>query len=302
MKNKFLSVIFFLIFFNVWCFAAEQPVIAVIKSMDIAPYNDALEGFNETLKKRKVSFELKEFDLKEEDVIKKIKSIKPDLILTIGPYSTRIVSKEIKNIPIIFSVILDIDQNYLKAKNITGASVRMPPKIQFENLKTIIPKVKRIGVIYNPKENEHIISKAKIVARGMGIILKTYPVKSTKEVPNVEEMGIDALWLIPDTIVCYRAIIKYILLSSLKHKIPVMGISPSYARAGALLALSCDYEDIGRQSGEISIRILNEESPADIPISAPRKTKLYLNQLVADRLGIKIPRKIIGAAAEVFGK
>ncbi len=136
----------------------------------------------------------------------------------------------------------------------------------------------------------------------MGLILKTFPVKSAKEIPEIKEMKIDALWLIPDLVVCQPTVIGHILRSSLKHKIPVMGVSQSYVKAGALLALSCDYEDIGRQSGEIALRILNGESLVDIPVSVARKTKLYLNLAVAERLRIKIPRDIIKRAEEVFGK
>jgi putative ABC transport system substrate-binding protein len=81
-----------------------------------------------------------------------------------------------------------------------------------------------------------------------------------------------------------------------------MGISPSYARAGALIALSCDYRDIGNQAGEISVRILKGERCSAIKVAPPRKVKLFLNIAVADRLGVKIPKKILREAEEVFGQ
>ncbi|MEW6558498.1 MAG: ABC transporter substrate-binding protein, partial [Elusimicrobiota bacterium] len=229
----------------------------------------------------------------------------PDLILTIGTSATKLVSEKIKDIPIIFSMIIDPEGVGLKSKNLTGSPLDIPIRLQFENLRTIIPKVRRIGVIYNPKENESIIQKAIETASDMGFVLKTYQVESTEDIqkiPKMEEMNIDVLWLVTDTIVCQLAIIKQILYSCLKNKIPVMGISSSYVKAGALLALSCDYEDIGRQSGEIAEKILNGKDLSTIQVSVPRKTKLYLNISVADRLGIKIPKEIIEKAEEVFGK
>jgi putative ABC transport system substrate-binding protein len=81
-----------------------------------------------------------------------------------------------------------------------------------------------------------------------------------------------------------------------------MGYNRSWARGGALLALSCDYKDVGRQTGEIVLRVLNGENYSDLTISRPRKVKLYLNEIVADRLGIKFPKKILQKAEEVFGQ
>ena len=43
-----------------------------------------------------------------------------------------------------------------------------------------------------------------------------------------------------------------ILLSTLKNKIPLVGLSSSWVKAGALYALDRDYVDIGLQSGELA--------------------------------------------------
>ena len=286
----------------IWCSSAEGVVISAVKSGDIAQYDIALEGFKKSIAGRNVLVVLNEYDLKDGNVLENIRSQKSDLILTLGTPSSKVMSKNIETIPIVFSMVLFPERNDIKGENITGASLNIPVRTQLENLKAVAPDRETIGVIYNVEDNGDIVRKAGQIAGDMGLILKPFPVKSAKEIPKIKEMKIDALWLIPDLVVCQPAIIGHILRSSLKHKIPVMGVSQSYAKAGALLALSCDYEDIGRQSGEIALRILNGESLVDIPVSVPRKTKLYLNLAVAERLRIKIPQDIIKRADEVFGK
>jgi putative ABC transport system substrate-binding protein len=285
-----------------WCFSVEGAVISAIKSGAIAQYDTALEGFKKSVEGRNVLVVLNEYDLKDGNALEHIRSQEWDLILTLGTPASKVMSENIENIPVVFSVVLFPERNHIKGENVTGASLDIPVGIQLENLKAVVPDKKTIGVIYNPEENEDTMRKARQIVGGMGLILKTFPVKSTKEIPRIKEMGIDALWLIPDTVVSQPAIIGHILRSSLRYKVPVMGVSRSYAKAGALLALSCDYEDIGRQSGEMALRILSGEGPADIPVSIPRKVKLYLNLAVAERLKIKIPREIIENADEVFGK
>lgn len=282
---------------------ARQKVISVLKSKDVIPYNDALKGVREELNEEEIKLWVIEYEIaKSEEVVDEIKTRNPDLILTFGLQATQLAMANFKKIPIVFSMVLDPEGEGLKAERLTGASLDIPVKTQFGELKAIIPKARKIGVIYNLKENEHIIERARQAAKDMGVILKEYPINSIKEIPKVEEMDIDTLWLIPDTMVCQRAVIRHILLSSLRKKIAVMGISSAYVKAGALMALSCDYEDIGRQSGEIAVKILKGESSSDTAATVPRKTKLSLNLTVADRLGINIPKKIIKEADEVFGK
>jgi putative ABC transport system substrate-binding protein len=78
-----------------------------------------------------------------------------------------------------------------------------------------------------------------------------------------------------------------------------MGISP-FVRSGALLALSCDNADIGRQAGELAVKILNGARPTDLPITVPEKIRLAINLKTAKRIGLNIPSQIVDKADEVF--
>ncbi len=282
--------------------AEERKVIAVLKNKDIAPYNTALRGFTETLRKSGISVELREFNTEEGAFIEGIKSQKPDLILSMGTSATKAAIQNIKDTPIVFSMVLDPEEPGFRGKNITGASLDIPVKTQFEYMKALIPDIEKIGVIYNFDENEDFIRKAKGEAVSYGVILITFPIKSIEDIPKFDNLDINLLWIVPDKMVCQQVVIKNLLISGLKHHIPVFGISPAYAKAGALLALSSDYEDNGNQAGEMVIKILRGEKPADIPVSFSRKANLYLNLAVAHRIGTKIQKKIIDQATEVFGR
>jgi len=108
--------------------------------------------------------------------------------------------------------------------------------------------------------------------------------------------------MIPDPKIYFPRSVEYLLLESLRKRFPVVGLSRLYTKAGALLSFDCDYKDLGRQAGEIALRILDGENPADIQPQRPGKIKFSLNLLTAERLGIKIPSVIITEASEVFGK
>ncbi len=282
--------------------AHAQTKIAIVKSKNIAAYNEAVTGFTNALKSRNANATYDEYPVTTTNLIGTLKTTKPDIIYTLGTSATKTVSKAITTTPVVFAMVMDPRGAGIQGSHVTGASLDIPANLLIQSLKRTLPDARNVGVIYNVAENNDFITTAKKTAQNLGLNLKPYAVKSSKEIPDMKDLDIDALWMIPDTLVCKTANVESIFLASLKHKIPVMGISSSYAKAGAIMAVSCDYKDIGAQAGEIAHMILNGTKPGSIAISYPRKTKLYLNLAVADRLKIKIPGNIVSEAAEVYGK
>lgn len=280
--------------------AAEPYQIAVVKSKNISSYEEILKGAREELNIQGISFTFEEFP-KQATLTEDILSSNPDLILTLGSDALSRIPDDI-HIPVVFSGLLSPPESLINKHHISGSLLDIPPELLFAKLQATLPEAKTIGVIYHPETTEKKVAQAHVAAEKLGLQLKTFPIQSAKEIPKLKEMGIDALWIVPDPMVCRPAIIKRLLLKSYRQRIPVMGISSSYVKAGALLALVCDYEDIGRQSGEVAAKILSGLPPSKTEITIPRSTKLYLNKSIARRLGIKIPKNIIAEASEVFGK
>jgi len=291
--------------------------IAVIKSKDSAIYNSALEGFMKALKDKNVNvkeptsiYNMEDDAAKGREIVSQIKTAKPDLILTLGTMATKAASRDIKDLPIVFSAVLNpVDGGLVKnmkssGNNLTGATMDIPIKTQFEWLKKVVPDVNKIGVLYNPAETKVVIDEASKIAETMKVKLVAAPVHSEKDVPKSTRdlvRKVDALWSVADTTIFgIQQSRKFIVLETLRKKIPFMGLSRSFVKAGALLALSYNYEDIGRQSGELAVRILAGEKPSQIPITVPQKVSLFLNLRLAGRIGIKIPNDIIDKADEVF--
>jgi putative tryptophan/tyrosine transport system substrate-binding protein len=273
--------------------------IAVVKEMGIDEYDSAIKGFQEILETKNIQARLKIYDRDDRLVVYRLKEGKPNLILTMGATATNMIAREIKDVPIVFSIVMDPKGSNIPP-DLVGASVDIPVKTQLETLKATVPAKHNIGVVYNPTENEAIVQEARLVADDLGFNLKTFPVNSEEDIPEIANLSIDILWIIPDQLVCKQVFILRFLKSGIKNKIAVFGFSRSYAKAGALLGISCDYQDIGKQSAEIALKILKGENPQDLKISVPRKIKYYINKNVADLLGITIPEVIIKKASEVF--
>jgi putative ABC transport system substrate-binding protein len=91
-----------------------------------------------------------------------------------------------------------------------------------------------------------------------------------------------------------------ILLNTLKSKIPLVGLSTSWVKAGALYALDRDYIDIGLQSGELAGKLLNGASASSLPPAYPRKVAYVLNLKTASLINLDLPEDLIRGALQVF--
>lgn len=293
--------------------------IYVIKSLNIKPYNSALKGFFESLEEKGYTegknlilnyYLLKGKRKEEKTIIKKIEEEKPDLILTVGTEATKKIHQaEIRDVPVIFLMVLDprkngfVKSNQNSGNNFTGTTMKIPVYLHWQAMKSVIPGIENIGVMYNPLESSEMIKNADSFAKKNRMELKAVSVLSSKDVPNVLTgliSEINMLWLIPDSTVDSEQSLQYILSLTLKNKVPVMGYAAHLVQKGALLALSCDYEDIGRQGGELSWKIINGENPGTLPVTFPRKALLSVNVRVAKHVGIEIPVQILKEAYKVF--
>jgi putative tryptophan/tyrosine transport system substrate-binding protein len=297
--------------------------IVIVKSRDIEPYDLALKSFRRTLNNKGYEPVVSEYVLPEggrekENLLADIRRREPRLIVTLGSAATSYISKAIKNIPVTFCMVLNpLASGFIRSmnasgNNLTGASLDIPISAQFETLKAVLPSLKRIGVLYNPQETEVIVQQARRTAKEMDLELVAIAVASEDKVPDALRSlnkNVDAIWSVADGTVFSSGSQEFILYT-LQNKIPFMGLSPAFAKAGALLALDADYQEIGSQCGGLAAKILGGESPSSLPTTIPQKSTLYVNLKTAETLGLKIPpERLKGAVlipsereAIIFGK
>jgi putative ABC transport system substrate-binding protein len=79
----------------------------------------------------------------------------------------------------------------------------------------------------------------------------------------------------------------------------LLGLSAAHVRAGTLAAIIVDYEDVGRQTGEMAGRVLRGTAPDDVPVAAPRRVSVTLNLRTAEHLGLTLDPALVENASEV---
>lgn len=291
------------------CFAAsaEGAKIIALKSADVDVYNDALEGFTSTVRESAVLEYDMEGDFQQgKKFLARLKSgPRPDLIFAIGIWALQLVAAETQDIPVVFAMVLNPRTTIgHEARNITGASMNVPIAQQLAVLQKISPRVRRIGVMYDPSRTGFLVRQAERIARDHGLRLVTKAIASPKDsfaALDAMQDKIDALWILPDLTVLASESVEYMLLYSFRHKIPVLGLSENQARMGALLGLSFESgRDIGSQAAELANEILAGRRVEEIPFTTARKVRLTINLKTAGKLGVQIPKELIDRAAVVI--
>jgi len=318
MKNKFLiyihtliSFLLILLFFDhLPTYAQEKEpgaevTIVILMTGNYKEYQEVLYGFEKMLQESDIKPNIIEIvkglndEISNKDLIDEIKRNNPHLIFIIGSRASTII-QDIKDIPIVFSTFRKPDINYSEDQgtinnNATGVTFSIPVIKQFSIYKKIIPKLNNLLVIYSSDENEHLIEEAQIAASDLGFELISPKVSSEKaalrSVNNLISF-IDAIWLIVDHEINSKDAIRRISLEGFKNNIPVMAPSTYFAELAAFV-VSADYEDIGRQSGDIAVKILQDGiHPSSIPVESPQKLNICINKNTMDAIGLAIPDSI----------
>jgi putative ABC transport system substrate-binding protein len=237
-----------------------------------------------------------------------IHSFKPNLVISIGSDATQFAKDNFKDISIVFSsVMYPVVSGFVESfnrpgGNITGASLSIPTSMQFEYFKSIIPNLKRIGVLYT-ENTASLIPPSKAVAKEHGMELEAFKVNNEKELPaKLDSLTAvaDGVWSLADPNLFTPQSTKYILLNVLKRGKPLMGFSRILVESGALFAIDFDYKAVGRQAGDIALQILGGAKPGNISVTMPDIRWFHYNEKTAQRMAIKIPDSLIAIAKEVY--
>lgn len=282
--------------------AAAEGVV-IFKTKDIGPYNEAIEGF-----KAACGAPVTEVDMGGDDQVglarvEEIRQAAPQVIFAVGTKAAKIAKERLAEFPVIFCMVLNPDKNGVLGPNTTGVLLQIPYSKQFELIKTVLPGLKVVGVLYDPAKTEDNITLATQEAQVLGVKLVPVQVSSEKDVPNglrnLLGQGVDLVWLTTDSTVLNKETFQYIVTSTLEKNIPLMAYQSSYVKAGAFVALAPSYKGIGEQAGKMAKKIIAGTKVTELQIEPPDVNRLALNLKVASQIGIKVPQGVIQTADEL---
>ena len=76
-------------------------------------------------------------------------------------------------------------------------------------------------------------------------------------------------------------------------KIPVFWGEGNCVAEGGLASLGLDYYNLGRQTGEMAVEVLEGVDPADMPIQSQSDYSYTISKSMAEEIGIEIPEHLL---------
>jgi len=224
-----------------------------------------------------------------------------DVVLAIATPSAQSLANTTQTTPVIFSAVTDpvsaklVESREHPGGNVTGTSDQSSDAIstQINLIKKVLPKAKTIGILYTQSEPNSVVQKdeAKRILEEKGFtvvektILDSNNVKAAAESLMAE---VDMVFVPTDNII--SSTMETVKQVSIKHKVPVFGGSTEMVAVGGLYNYGTNYEELGRQTARMLVRVLKGENPENIAVELPEKLELHTNQEMADALGIDISK------------
>ncbi len=297
-KRSSFFVLITLLILNGFAASSGAGEIVVIKSADIQPYNDALEGFRSSFADDVTEIVLSETEPAE--AFRRVHDARADAVFAIGMDALNL-ARSVVDIPVIYAMVPHHPPLSSGPKPISGVSMYIPPDRYIEAMLDVFYGAKRIGVIYDPRNSEAYMKEALQSAQGRGVELVLRKASRPSDIPALVDSlkdKIDVFWMLPDTTVINPETVKYLLLFSFQNKVPIFTFSKKYVEMGSTAGLYTAPFDIGVQAGEIARKLVTEKNPKTIRTDA-RRTVLAVNRKIIKKFGIRVRDDILNRAENV---
>lgn len=174
--------------------------------------------------------------------------------------------------------------------------LEFPAESQIEWLRQILPGARAVGLVFAQAEAAGRQDAFVTAARKAGLNVNLYPVGTPSELGAAADRAAvetEVLMVLADSLTMSPQSAKQMLLSSFRGKVPLVGLSDPWVKAGALYALDWDFDDIGKQCGQLALKL----NPTPV---FPRTVRLSVNVRTARYMKIELADALIKQAAQLY--
>jgi ABC-type uncharacterized transport system substrate-binding protein len=242
-------------------------------------------------------------------IIAAIDEEEPDVVVPFTTPALQAVVRRITDRPVVFCMIASGvasgagKSNTDHLPNVTGALITFDWEYMIRVGKAAIPNLRRVGTVFAPGEVNSVFSRAeweKALAAA-GIELVSVGADRPTELPEAAEglatQGVQAIMQISDSSSStgFGTIVK----AADRADIPVFAFAPGAMKSGATIAVSRDFEEVGRISARLMDKVLRGESPGNLPFADPQETVFLVNTERMKQFGIVLPKEMLDTARAV---
>lgn len=272
--------------------AEREETIVIVTSTGVAAYHEVVECLKRNLNQAGVSVTSFETPGSSPDDVRAfVEATHPSVVIAVGSGAAQIASGMPASIVTTMTLLENNNERPIPPRQslpVAQIALDLPPDRLVREINQLFPSKKRIAVV----GANDLSSRSSIMKAAVSLDLTIHFVESRTPRELLAALGevsrqADLLWCLPARDLYEPASVTALLLRSIQNRLPVIGFSEGFARAGAAASFFPDYRDVGMQTSEAVRRYL--EGGSESSRERPRRFRVCVNRRVIRILGIKMP-------------
>jgi putative tryptophan/tyrosine transport system substrate-binding protein len=276
--------------------ASAQARIVAVRSADLTPYDQAIDGFRASLPQADIQVvTLPGNPAGDQALAEGLNRQKPDLVLAVGVGAAKLCRLHVKSAPVLFCMVMEAEE-----LGYGGVSLALSLEETLEWSFRSFPQFKKVGLIYNPARWPALTREVRALEKKgvLSAVTAASPADLERSVAALKG-GVDALLLLPDPVLFPVQTMGAFMAQLIKENIPIIGVSQSYVKAGAIAAFFADYRNNGELAGSAAARLLRGDDVKNVPVMTPTKVAVSINLLIARHMNRMPEEEAVKVAAHV---
>lgn len=214
------------------------------------------------------------------------------VVIALGRQGMKIAAVLDRSVGVVVGGVITSPENELHNSPVNSLSP--DPALLFSHLKVLMPEVRRVLTVYDPRLNSWLIRQSKESARAQGLELVAYEAQDLRTavhhyqdiLANADSRH-DALWLLQDsTTVEDSGVLPLVLHESWTRNLAVFSSSLGHVRRGVLFSLYPDNAALGRHLAETAQEFLDSGDYGEHGMILLREVLMAINLRTAEHLGL----------------
>jgi putative ABC transport system substrate-binding protein len=271
--------------------ASSPGTVMIVTASAAGPHAAAVESMRRAFMERSIA--TTRFQLPAEDpALRQSLKNNTQLAIAVGIDALRALAVAKAQIPLLATMSFRTDlksSGILETPGIRLASaiwLDLPVPQIIAGLRAVFPDARRIAVVRNPLHSEPAELYGQAHQLPSGATVQVVDCSGPADLqPMMRRLRgqVDVIICLPDSSLYNKTTVESLILASLEHRLPLVGFSANFVRAGAAVGVYPDFVDIGQQTTALAERCLS--GAPGVHAEFPRRTTVAANERVLHLLG-----------------
>ncbi|WP_427501210.1 ABC transporter substrate-binding protein [Methylomonas sp. MED-D] len=289
---------------------ADTPTVAIVYPDVREPYRSVFleiaRGMEEELGKPVGHYLLNDRDSTAADrLIGALKNDRIDVVVTLGRAGLAVAKPLSAAFPVVIGATMIRPDEV--PQGLAGISLTPAPEAMFDHLKKLVPDIKKVTVIYDPRQTAWEIEHAERAAKERDLILTAQPTGNLRDSSDlfrqilleIKDNSI-ALWLPRENAAMdEQSLLPEVLREAWEKNFVVFSSNLDHVRKGALFSLYPDNFGMGRSLASLALQQARPDGKFE-SVKLLRDLLVAVNLRTAEHLGLRFSSQTRREFAMVF--